>query len=191
MILKTERLILRPWCEEDFAPFAALNADSRVREYFSGLLSQKESDESAQTKMDFIHKHGWGFWAVSVPNVADFIGFVGLEPVNFTAHFTPAVEIGWRLAYGFWNKGYATEGARAALQYGFETLQLEEIVSFTAIANQRSRKVMGKIGMHHDSKDDFDYEQVPLDHPVRRQALYRLQRREWQQKNIETNQGCF
>ena len=119
-------------------------------------------------------QQGWGLWAVSIPDVADFIGYIGLAPVNFVADFTPAVEVGWRLAYDFWNNGYATEGAQAALKYGFENVHLNEIVSFTAINNMRSRRVMEKIGMYHDEKSDFDHPKLPEGHELRRHALYRI-----------------
>lgn len=173
-MIQTERLILRPWRKEDFEPFAKLNADPRVREFFYKILTREESDASAKQFSEHIEKEGWGLWAVSVPNVADFIGFVGLNKVPFSAHFTPAIEIGWRLSFEHWGKGYATEGALAALQYGFETLKLNEIVSFTVPTNQRSRHVMEKIGMHYDPKDDFDHPLVPEGHPLRRQVLYRI-----------------
>lgn len=180
--IKTERLILRPWQEEDLEPFAKLNADPRVREYFPGLLSRQESDQSIKLMSEHIEKCGWGFWAASLIQTGDFIGFIGLEDVNFKAPFThtPAVEIGWRLAFHYWGRGYATEGALAALQYGFESLNLKEIVSFTPVQNQRSRHVMEKIGMHHDPKDDFDHPKLSEGHPLRRHVLYRLGTGEWQ-----------
>ena len=126
-----------------------------------------------------MQEHGWGFWAVEVPNVAPFIGFIGLEKVDFSAHFTPAVEIGWRIAFGYWGHGYATEGARACLQYGFETLKLTEIVAMTALANKRSQRVMEKIGMHYNPADDFDRPNLPVDCKVRRHVLYRIENDEW------------
>lgn len=181
-IIKTERLILRPWREEDFEPFARLNTDPYVMEYFPGMLTQEESDQFAKRICTAMKQQGWGLWAVSIPGIADFIGYIGLAPVNFVADFTPAVEVGWRLAYEFWNKGYATEGAQAALKYGFETLQLDEIVSFTAIQNKRSQKVMEKIGMHNDPKDDFDHPKLAEGHWLRRHVLYRLETSEWKRQ---------
>lgn len=174
----TDRLILRPWQEADLEPFARLNADPKVREYFPGLLSREESDYSVKVMSDHIDRCSWGFWAVSLLQTGEFIGFIGLQEVPFSAHFTKdtAVEIGWRLAFEYWGKGYATEGARAALHYGFTTVNLKEIVSFTAVQNMRSRHVMEKIGMHHDPKDDFDHPKLPAGHPLRRHVLYRLQR---------------
>jgi 3-dehydroquinate dehydratase / shikimate dehydrogenase len=134
--IKTERLIMRPWKEEDFDTFAQLNADPRVMEFFPGVLTQEESDQFAKRICIAMKQQGWGLWAVSIPDVADFIGYIGLAPVNFVADFTPAVEVGWRLAYDFWNKGYATEGARAALKYGFEmtsTPQLAALQEFSLV----------------------------------------------------------
>lgn len=182
-IIKTERLILRQWCEEDLEPFAQLNADSRVREYFPALLSHQESDSSVKLMSDHIQRCEWGFWAASLIENGEFIGFIGLEEVYFKAPFnklTPAIEIGWRLAFNHWGKGYATEGALAALRYGYMTLNLEEIVSFTAVANQRSRHVMEKIGMQHNIEDDFDHPKLSEGHALRRHVLYHLYRDEWE-----------
>lgn len=186
MTINTKRLILRPWTEEDLEPFAKLNADARVREYFSGLLSRQESDASVKLASEHIQRCGWGFWAASLVETGEFIGFIGLEDVYFSAPFNksgPAVEIGWRLAFNHWGKGYATEGALAALKYGYETLGLEEIVSFTAVANQRSRHVMEKIGMHHRPEDDFDHPKLAEGHPLRRHVLYRLEKAKWEKQN--------
>ena len=180
--IKTERLILRPWQENDFEQFARLNADPRVMEFFPWLLSQEESNQLAKRICTAMKQQGWGLWAVSIPGIADFIGYIGLAPVNFVADFTPAVEVGWRLAYEFWDKGYATEGAKAAIKYGFETLNLKEIVSFTAIKNKRSRNVMEKIGMHHSQKDDFDHPKLAEGHPLRKHVLYRIEANEWQRR---------
>lgn len=173
-MLKTDRLLLRPWRSTDFEPFAHLNADPRVMKYFPKVLSREESDLLAQRLSKMIETQGWGLWAVSVLDGADFIGFIGLNRVDFQAPFTPAVEIGWRLAYDFWGKGYATEGALAAVHYAFEILKLSEIVSFTPPQNLRSRKVMERIGMKHDPKDDFDHPKLPQGHPLQRHVLYRL-----------------
>lgn len=177
--IKTSRLILRQWQDSDLAPFAALNADPRVREFFPGLMSREESDHSVKLASDHIARCGWGFWAASLIETGEFIGFIGLEDVYFQAHFTPAVEIGWRLAFNHWGKGYATEGAKAALKYGFETLRLDQIVSFTTMGNMRSRHVMEKIGMHHLTQDDFDHPKLPEGHPLRKHVLYRMSSHDW------------
>lgn len=179
MTINTKRLILRPWLEKDLEPFAQMNADAHVREYFPGLLSRQESDASVELFSEHIQKHGWGIWATELVETGEFIGFIGLQIVPFTAPFNesaPAVEIGWRLAYNHWGKGYATEGALEALKYGFETAGFDEIVSFTTVANFRSRHVMDKIGMHHCPEDDFDHPKLAEGHPLRRHVLYRLKR---------------
>lgn len=172
--LKTKRLILRPWREEDLKPFAKLNADTRVMECLLGPLSQQQSDDLASKIQTKMKEQGWGLWAVEVPGVAGFIGEIGLAHVDFSAPFTPAVEISWRLAHEYWGHGYATEGATAALEFGFQHLKLDEIVAFTVGANSRSRHVMEKLGMHHDPKDDFDHPKLPEEHRLRRHVLYRL-----------------
>lgn len=172
--IKTKRLFLRPWREEDLEPFAQLNADPRVMEYFPSMKSEQETAEEFALIRKGFETTGWGFWAAELIESGKFIGFIGLQIVRFTSNFTPAVEIGWRLAYEYWGKGYATEGAHAALKYGFENLGLNEVVSFTAINNMRSRRVMEKIGMHHDQKNDFDHPRLPEGHPLRRHTLYRI-----------------
>jgi 3-dehydroquinate dehydratase/shikimate dehydrogenase len=178
----TERLLLRQWREDDLAPFAKLNADPRVMEYFPKLQTREESDASVKRFSDHIQQYGWGLWAASLLETDEFIGFIGLQPVPFQAAFTPAVEIGWRLAFEHWGKGYATEGAKAALQYGFEKLHLQDIVSFTATGNMRSRAVMERIGMHHESNNDFDHPKLPAGHPLRRHVFYRITADVW--KNL-------
>jgi RimJ/RimL family protein N-acetyltransferase len=177
--LSTERLVLRAWRDTDLAPFAALNADPRVMEHFASPLSRAESDAMVERIRRHFASHGFGLWAMEAPGVAGFIGFVGLVHVPFTAPFTPAVEVGWRLAAEHWGHGYATEGARRALEVGFEQLQLEQIVSITMPANQRSRHVMEKLGMRRSPADDFDHPRLPEGHPLRRHVLYRLSRTEW------------
>ena len=123
------RLLLRPWKDSDLEPFARLNGDPKVMECFPATLSRQESDALALSVRSRMNEQGWGFWAVELPGVADFIGIIGLGHVSWEAHFTPAIEISWRLLHEFWGKGYATEGARAALEFGFQTLKCEEIVS--------------------------------------------------------------
>ncbi len=180
-VIRTERLILRPWKDEDFEAFAKINADPRVMEFFPSLLTRKESDEMAQKIKSKIEEEGWGLFAVSIPSVADFAGFIGLWPVTFPAPFTPAVEVGWRLGHDYWGNGYAVEGAKVALQLGFEILQLDEIVSFTSAVNKRSTHIMTKLGMHHSPADDFDHPAIPEGNPLRRHVLYRLTHEEWEQ----------
>jgi RimJ/RimL family protein N-acetyltransferase len=175
--LQTERLRLRRWVAGDRVPFAALNTDPRVMEYLPAALSRDESDRFIARIEAHFDAHGFGLWALEIPDVAPLAGFIGLTIPGFEAHFTPCVEIGWRLAAGLWGRGYATEGARAVLTFGFETLQLGEIVSFTVPDNVRSRRVMERIGMTHNPADDFDYLTLPEGHPLRRHVLYRIGRR--------------
>ena len=172
----TPRLHLRLWRDEDLPLFAAMNADPRVMEFFPKPLDRAESDALATRIRHGFVRRGFGFWAVEVPGVADFIGFVGLSVPSFETHFTPCVEIGWRLAREHWGRGYATEAARAVLEFGFQQRALEEIVSFTVPANLRSRSVMERIGMTHSPSDDFDHPALPEGHPLRRHVLYRLTR---------------
>jgi ribosomal-protein-alanine N-acetyltransferase len=175
--LTTPRLRLRPWRDDDLPAFAALNADPRVMGFFPKLLSQAESDASAAAIRENCELRGFGFWVVEILDATPFIGFVGLSVPRFEAHFTPCVEIGWRLAFEHWHGGFATEAARAAARFGFEQLNLKEIVSFTVPENVRSRRVMERLGMMHDAAEDFDHPALPVGHPLRRHVLYRLSRR--------------
>jgi RimJ/RimL family protein N-acetyltransferase len=174
--LRTERLWLRPWRAGDREPFARMNADPRVMEYFPALLSRAESDAGAGRIERHFADHGWGFWAVEIPSVSAFAGFIGLAVPSFTAPFTPCVEIGWRLSPDVWGRGYATEGAQAAMACGFDQLGLDEIVAFTTVAHRKSRAVMERLGMTHDPADDFDHPNLPPGHPLRRHVLYRRKR---------------
>jgi ribosomal-protein-alanine N-acetyltransferase len=177
--LRTPRLLLRPFRDEDCAPFAALNADPLVMEHFPARLSREESDAVVSRIGAHFHEHGYGMWAAEVPGVAPFIGFIGLSRLSWQAHFTPCVEVGWRLSREHWGAGYASEGARAALAYAFSTLGLDEVVAMTIPANQRSRRVMEKLNMLHDPGDDFDHPRIAAGHPMQRHVLYRLARVRW------------
>ena len=178
-ILTTARLRLRQWREEDLAPFAALNADPQVMEFFPKVLTRAESDTVAGRIRDHFARHGFGLWAVEAPGIADFVGFVGLAVPSFEAHFTPCVEIGWRLAREHWGHGYATEAATAALAFAFGDRALEEIVAFTVPANIPSRRVMGRLGMRRLPADDFEHPAIAAGHPLRSHVLYRLRRADW------------
>jgi RimJ/RimL family protein N-acetyltransferase len=181
--LRTPRLLLRQWRDADLAPFATLNADPEVTEHLPARLTRTESDEMARFLRAAIAAQGWGLWAVEIPDQAPFIGFVGLNEPRFEAHFTPAVEIGWRLARAYWGYGYATEAAWAALRFAFAELQLDEVVSMTATVNLRSQRVMQRLGMVRDPADDFEHPRVPPG-PLRPHVLYRLARGEWQQRTV-------
>jgi RimJ/RimL family protein N-acetyltransferase len=176
VMLRTERLLLRPWRESDRAPFAQQNADPRVMEFFPRAHDRHESDEMAARIAARIESEGYGLWAVEVPDEAEFIGFVGLQMVPFEHHFTPALEVGWRLGFDHWGHGYATEGARAALAFAHGELGLDEVVAMTAVINVRSRRVMEKLGMTYDPRDDFEVPRIPEGHRLRPHVLYRHRR---------------
>jgi 3-dehydroquinate dehydratase/shikimate dehydrogenase len=178
--LETERLVLRDWRPGDWEPFAALNADPRVMEWFPATLSRRESDALADSIEQRLAQQGWGLWAVEVPGVAEFIGFVGLNPAQPILGY-PAVEVAWRLACEHWGRGYAPEAASASLAYGFSALGLEEIVSFTTVANAKSRRVMEKIGMTRDGAADFDHPRIAKGSPIRPHVLYRISRSQFEQ----------
>lgn len=173
--LTTDRLCLRQWRDEDREPFAALNADTRVMKFFPSVLSRADSDALMDRCQSLITEQGWGFWAVEKRDNGAFIGFVGLNRPLHDLPFTPCVEIGWRLGFDHWGKGYATEAAQAALRTGFEQLAFPEIVSYTPLKNKRSRAVMERLGMR-DTGETFEHSAVPPDSPLRLHCLYRLSR---------------
>ena len=177
IVLRGDRVVLRGWEPRDAEPFAAMNADLVVMEHFTAPLTRSDSDAMMERLQQGLERRGWGAWCLDINGTC--AGFVGLTPVTFEASFTPCVEIGWRLAAAHWGKGYATEAARLAAGAGFETVGLEEIVSFTAVANWRSRRVMERLGMRRSSSEDFDHPRVPQGHPLRRHVLYRLAARDF------------
>ena len=178
-MLQTSRLILRQWTDHDLVPFAQLNADPEVMEYFPAPLSGAESNAFANTIRSLIEQRGWGLWAVEVPGQAAFIGFVGLHIPANDLPCSPCVEIGWRLAKAHWGRGYASEAAEAALAYAFGELGLDEVVSFTAVINKPSEAVMRKIGMAN-AQQNFTHPRVEVDSPLREHVLYKIHRKEWE-----------
>jgi RimJ/RimL family protein N-acetyltransferase len=179
--VNTERLRLRPWCAADREPFAALNADPRVMEFFPKLLDRVASDAIVDILQSHIAERGYGFWAAEIRDTGEFIGFIGIQVPRAQLPFSPCVEIGWRLAVPYWGKGYASEGARAALRVGFEALNLAEIVSFAVANNERSLAVMRRLGMVEDPAT-FEHPNVPAG-PLRVHRLFRLSRDAWQRSN--------
>jgi RimJ/RimL family protein N-acetyltransferase len=170
----TARLVLRQWRSSDRSPFAALNADPRVMEFFPSPLTREQSDAMADRCESLIDERGWGLWAVELKADRSFIGFVGLHIPDARLPFAPCTEIGWRLAFDYWRHGFATEAAREALRVGFEVLALEEIVSFTVVANSRSRAVMERLGMKESGS--FEHPSLPVGHSLSEHCLYRLRR---------------
>lgn len=175
--LETKRLRLRDWRGDDFEPFATMNADERVMEFYPATLNRQESDAFAGRCQDRLRKNGFGLYAAEAKSTGTFIGYVGFSEADFSAPFTPAIEIGWRLAQFAWGKGYASEAATACLAHGFAQLGLEEVVSFAATGNDRSVAVMERIGMSRNPAEDFDHPNLPDGHPLRRHVLYRIPRR--------------
>lgn len=171
-LLRGERILLRPWRDSDADAFAAMNADPRVMEFFLAPQSRAESDAMLARMRALIDQRGWGWWCVDIDG--ECAGFTGLTEPPYETPFTPCVEVGWRFRQQYWGHGYATEAASLALNYGFNTLQLPDIVSFTTVGNQRSRRVMERIGMQRDVAADFDHPRIPAGHPLRRHVLYRI-----------------
>lgn len=174
--LRTERLVLRRWQPGDREPFAALNCDPEVMAHFPAPLDRAASDTFIDRIEAGFEANGFGLWALQRRDTGEFLGFTGLSVPRFTAHFRPAVEIGWRLRRTAWGQGLATEAARRALAVGFDDYGLAEIVSFTATSNTASQAVMRRLGMVTDPSEDFDHPALPAGHRLRRHVLYRLGR---------------
>lgn len=177
--LETPRLLLRGWRAADREAFADLNADPVVMEHFVSVLTRAESDGMVDRIEAAFAEHRFGLWAVEVRNGEPFIGFVGLAIQRFEAAFTPCVEVGWRLARAAWGHGYATEAATRVLDYAFDVLELDEVVSLTSTTNERSQAVMRRLGLTRNPADDFDHPNVPVGHALRRHVLYRIDADGW------------
>ncbi len=182
----TARLRLRQWRDTDRAPFAAMNADPRVREFFPTLMTSAESDAMVDICQRHIEERGFSFWAVERRDTGAFVGMTGLSIPGDALPCAPCVEIGWRLAHAHWGQGYASEAARGALQVGFEELGLDEIVSFTAVPNVRSAAVMERLGMQPDGR--FEHPAIPAGHALREHLLYRLPKTRWQALTLQQGQ---
>jgi len=181
--------VLRTWTPADREPFAAMNADAEVMEHFPSTLSRRESDELVDMIMGGFERNGFGLWALELGRDGRFIGFTGLSVPSFEAPFTPAVEVGWRLARWAWGHGYATEAASAALDFGFSQAGLEEVVSFTSVENVRSQAVMKRLGLTHDPADDFEHPRIPPGHRLRLHVLYRISRQQWAARPTEAGEA--
>lgn len=172
--IKTPRLIVRDWCDDDVEPWVQMNADPRVTEFFARRYPRELSESLARTIRAALERAGYGWWVVEVRGGLKFAGVVVLQEVPFSAPFTPAKEIGWRFAFEAWGRGYATEAASAALRFAFDELHWDEVVAFTSVLNVRSQRVMERLGMRHDPGDDFDHPRIEEGHPLRRHVLYRV-----------------
>lgn len=172
--IETKRLILRTWKKEDAEPYFQINQDFKVIELLRGRLTMEEVIDFISAMNSHGDKYGYMLWAVELKETGEFIGFIGLNYTDWKSHFTPTVEVGWRLGSQYWGKGYATEGAKAALNYGFKKCNLKEIVSFTVPANVRSIRVMEKIGLKRDIQGDFAHPKLPPEHALSHHVLYRL-----------------
>ena len=172
--VRTDRLTLRGWRASDAEPFAAMNADPAVAEHLVEPLTREQSDALHARIEQGWRDHGYGLWAVARTDDGAFVGFTGLACAAFDASFTPAVEVGWRLAREHWGHGYATEAGTASLAFAFDRLDLAEVVSFTTTANARSRAVMERLGMRRDPTGDFEHPNVPVGHRARPHVLYRV-----------------
>jgi ribosomal-protein-alanine N-acetyltransferase len=181
----TDRLLLRPWISTDREPFAAMNSDPEVMEHFPSTLSRIDSDKLVEQIVAGFEQNGFGLWALKLAANGRFIGFTGLSVPGFEAPFTPAVEVGWRLARWTWGNGYATEAATAALDFGFSEAALGEVVSFTSVQNIRSQAVMRRLGMTRQPPDDFEHPAIAAGHRLRPHVLYRINHQQWRARRAD------
>lgn len=177
--LRTPRVLLRQWKDSDIDAWAVMNADPEVRRYFPAVLNRAEALAEADRIRASIVQRGWGMWALEIPGVHPFAGFVGLNLPGYEAPWMRAVEIGWRLAPAAWHQGYATEGATAALAFAFTHLELPQVVAMSVTTNTPSHHVMERIGMVRDEAADFDHPRVPADWPLKRHILHRITPEQW------------
>jgi len=175
IVIETQRLILRQWKQEDYEPFAKLNADPKVMEHFPATLTKVQSDVMVSTLKTLISQKGWGFWVIEEKETGLFVGALGLHKPTENLPFLPCVEIGWRLAHEHWGKGYATEAGEEVLRYAFEVLKLDEVVSFTAVLNKRSSALMERLGMQN-SYENFEHPALPKGHRLREHVLYKIKK---------------
>jgi RimJ/RimL family protein N-acetyltransferase len=179
-VIETSRLVLRTWNQEDADAYFQINQDLKVIELLNGSLTMEQVNDFITTANSHNDKHGYTLWAAELKETRDMIGFIGLNYTTWEAHFTPATEVGWRLGSQYWGHGYATEGAKASLDYGFRECGLKEIVSFTVPANVRSIRVMEKIGLKRDANGDFAHPKLSAGHPLSQHILYRLNASDFQ-----------
>lgn len=184
--LRTPRTLLRAWKDDDLPAWVAMNADPEVRRFFSSVSTEEQALAEAARVRENLARRGWGMWALELPGVASngfsgFAGFVGLNVPSFDAPFMPVVEMGWRLRREAWGQGHASEAAAACAAFAFDVLGLQEVVAFTTLANEPSRRVMRRLGMQHTAAEDFDHPRVAAGHPMRRHVLYRLTPEQLQQ----------
>jgi RimJ/RimL family protein N-acetyltransferase len=177
--LRTARLLLRPWRDGDIEPLAAMNADAEVMKHFPGPLSAEQSAEQMRNMQAGFAQHGYDFWAAELPGESSFIGFIGVRRVPARFPFAPAVELGWRLARPYWKRGLAQEGARASVDFAFDALALSELLAYTAATNRRSRRLMERLGMARDPREDFLHPAIPAGHRLQPHVLYRLAPARW------------
>ena len=172
-MIETSRLILQQWEERDREPWIAMNADPRVMEFFPGVYSRERSEEVLQAMQRGLEARGYGWWAVEIRQTGEFAGMIAVDDVRYDVPFTPKREVGWRFAFAHWGNGYATEGAAAALEFARERLEWDSVVAFTAARNVRSQRVMQRLAMTHDAREDFDHPSIEAGHPLQRHVLYR------------------
>lgn len=175
-VLETERLILRTWKEEDVQDYYEINLDPKVIEFLLGSLTVDECRVFVEKMNKQFDEKGYTLFAVELKETGELLGFIGLNYTDFKSDFTPCVEIGWRLSSKYWGQGLATEGALASLKYAFEKCGLDKIISFTAVGNEKSVRVMEKIGMTRVVDGDFAHPKLPLDHRLSKHIRYEIQR---------------
>jgi len=176
--LETERLVLRSWESRDHASLAAVLGDAEVRRFYPTVATPEQTRAQLEFSIEKQAAMGFHFGAAELRSTGQFVGLVGLgyipEETRAAIRGQPAVEIGWQFDKAFWGQGLAPEGARAWLTYGFETLQLPEVVAFTFVGNLPSQRVMKKIGMVRDADADFEHPRLAPGHPLRSHVVYRI-----------------
>ncbi len=188
--LRTPRVLLRAWKESDIGAWIEMNADPEVRQHFPSINTVEQSRSDAARIGGGIIQRGWGMWALEIPGEIPFAGFVGINPPAYPAPWQPAVEIGWRLARAAWHQGYATEAAAASLQFGFDVLELPQIIALSVTTNTPSHNVMTRLGMVRDVSADFVHPRVPEDWPLKMHIVHRISRETWRNHPLASSIGA-
>jgi len=173
-MITTARLVLREWRDDDADPLARLHESAEMMRYLGGPMSRAACDEMLTRLRTHWETRGFGAWAVE--HEGRLAGMVGIIVPRWESRFMPCVEILWRLDPALWGRGLVTEAARASLRDGFEEHGFDEVLAFTVPKNERSWRVMERLGMTRNPDDDFDHPLVPDGDPQRRHICYRIKR---------------
>ncbi len=176
-IFTSERLGFRNWKKNDLTEFAKMNADLSVMEHFPKPLTKSETAELIDRLKNHYNKNAYTYFATEILESGEFIGFIGLAFQEYKTDFTPAVDIGWRLKKSAWGKGFATEGAKKCIEFAFDELNLDRVISICTKRNFKSENVMIKIGMK--KRLTFDHPELEAYPEYQKCTCYEMRKIDW------------